>query len=527
MPGGVGRRVQPFTVGTKLSVPLPARQADLPKMRRSSDDHCPSSSFSFLLCSPSQEALHRAPAGHSSTARSEQREEEEKEERGVEADQTSASRSVRKITISTAREERHGSTVGGQDEAGSTSESNANSNNNSSNSHKAKGRPEIVSVNSRYQMDCQFKVYLGSKDPEAGGDLQQSTTEKCFPHKHEGRPREEEGHSWSISMLSSKDPPPETQATIASTRGHETTDSTTADQDLSVSHMTAQYNRECMQMLAWLKGHLTVMLDLPEIIDWDTLESAQKSHVALECEILANSAGIEVVRSEGRNLIQDCCQPTSQVKEILGELERLWAELRRFHQDKEALLEETEKALKVLGELSDIKDFLQFAEATLLDSTPENNVQMIRTILEELKHLETEMWSSSAKLQTLREKRDLFPRRNYFLLEKIEMKIEAADRRFNSLEIRLERRAADLKNSLAIAELLQDMQQEPVCYPFCNLPPTYSDISYVVPSEQEEAIQPLVPVLPFNEIMADLQSKVDDLTFVYIEINLLQFCPFT
>uniref|UniRef100_UPI00398E9CEB spectrin alpha chain, non-erythrocytic 1-like n=1 Tax=Pristiophorus japonicus TaxID=55135 RepID=UPI00398E9CEB len=197
-----------------------------------------------------------------------------------------------------------------------------------------------------------------------------------------------------------------------------------------------------------------------EVIDWESLQSAQKLQAALECEILANSTRIEVFRSVGRSLIEDSCQPSSQVEEMLGELEGRWGELKRYHQDMETLLEEAEKALEVLGELSDIEDVLEHAETTLPDCTPESDVPMIRKVLQEQRLLESEVWASGAKLQTLRENRHSFPIRNHLLFAKIERKIEAADGRFRSLESELDGRVSNLKNSLALAELLKELREE-------------------------------------------------------------------
>uniref|UniRef100_UPI00398F68B2 spectrin beta chain, non-erythrocytic 5-like n=1 Tax=Pristiophorus japonicus TaxID=55135 RepID=UPI00398F68B2 len=275
MPGGVSRRVQPFTVGTRLSAPWVPWQALPPGAQRGGDDQAPPSS-SLLPRPPLGLSQRPAPATRDAIASS-----------GEEEGEAGVSRAIRKISISTSPEGDRRGPAEGPGQAAATSHSNANNNNSSSRRHAATAGPHIISFNSRSPPHSRLKVHLRSKDPEAAGERRQSPTEKCFPHKDEGRPREEEGPDWSVSRLSGINSLPEAQVSISRQeggrrRGLEATAGAVPEGHPTLRHVTAQYNRERVQAEAWIRGKLHDLKDGCDtethlLQDWDQLAQTLQS----------------------------------------------------------------------------------------------------------------------------------------------------------------------------------------------------------------------------------------------------------
>ncbi|MBN3324318.1 SPTN5 protein, partial [Atractosteus spatula] len=338
MSESIVRKIQPFTIGTKLSVPsvpkcpdfaesyLPSQTLDNCKMQHNLNDQ-----VSLYL---GQSQMHPSTSQFSPVAarvmQVERRPEEMVEEDHLNRNAvspTSASRSIKKITISGSTEAPgdRGATVAHCTKVAPVSKTeNINNNNNIA----FKPLPRIVGVTCENKPNSQFKVFLrkeadldtGSKERSNGGSSGlQSLREKTPSICQNAEPRAVLPRKESLKM--------EIQSyghveTPSSERVH------TQQNECSLTQLNAQFNREILQAEAWIKGKLRDLKDGCSVQrcplqDWE--EVAQ----TLQRDLKDFENTLIQLNQMGEQLI--CRQnPTAdQVKKQLSQLKDQWHLLRQ------------------------------------------------------------------------------------------------------------------------------------------------------------------------------------------------------
>ncbi|XP_015218111.2 spectrin beta chain, non-erythrocytic 5 isoform X5 [Lepisosteus oculatus] len=339
MSESIVRKIQPFTIGTKLSVPsvpkcpdfaesyLPSQTLDNCKMQHNLNDQ-----VSLYL---GQSQMHPSASQFSPVAarvmQVERRPEEMVEEDHLNRNAvspTSASRSIKKITISGSTEAPgdRGATVAHCSKVAPVSKTENINNNN--NNIAFKPLPRIVGVSCENKPNSQFKVFLrkeadldtGSKERSNGGSSGlQSLKEKTPSICQNAEPRAVLPRKESLKM--------EIQSyghveTPSSERVH------TQRSECSLTQLNAQFNREILQAEAWIKGKLRDLKDGCSVQrcplqDWE--EVAQ----TLQRDLKDFENTLIQLNQMGEQLI--CRQnPTAdQVKKQLSQLKDQWQLLRQ------------------------------------------------------------------------------------------------------------------------------------------------------------------------------------------------------
>uniref|UniRef100_W5NFV8 PH domain-containing protein n=1 Tax=Lepisosteus oculatus TaxID=7918 RepID=W5NFV8_LEPOC len=324
MSESIVRKIQPFTIGTKLSVPsvpkcpdfaesyLPSQTLDNCKMQHNLNDQ-----VSLYL---GQSQMHPSASQFSPVAarvmQVERRPEEMVEEDHLNRNAvspTSASRSIKKITISGSTEAPgdRGATVAHCSKVAPVSKTENINNNN--NNIAFKPLPRIVGVSCENKPNSQFKVFL-RKEADLDTGSKERTTEKENAEPRAVLPRKE-----SLKM--------EIQSyghveTPSSERVH------TQRSECSLTQLNAQFNREILQAEAWIKGKLRDLKDGCSVQrcplqDWE--EVAQ----TLQRDLKDFENTLIQLNQMGEQLI--CRQnPTAdQVKKQLSQLKDQWQLLRQ------------------------------------------------------------------------------------------------------------------------------------------------------------------------------------------------------
>nr|XP_014351384.1 PREDICTED: spectrin beta chain, non-erythrocytic 1-like [Latimeria chalumnae] len=212
--------------------------------------------------------------------------------------------------------------------------------------------------------------------------------------------------------------------------------------------------------LSWLKENVTLTTQVCLIETAEGLETARRSQAALENEILSNRTRIESIKMEGRNLTQSKQTGNGEAEGILREIEELWEDLKKKHQESETKLRETEKVLELLDNLREMERWLEQQEGLLPDPASLKNLEAIKKALKETSILTTEVSSRMSKLRSVGGEMEKLLTLRQFLVEKFRRKMEDVEEKCSSVTDRLESRMSDLKDSLILSEFLQNVQAE-------------------------------------------------------------------
>nr|XP_026650930.1 spectrin beta chain, non-erythrocytic 1 isoform X5 [Zonotrichia albicollis] len=149
-----------------------------------------------------------------------------------------------------------------------------------------------------------------------------------------------------------------------------------------------------------------------------------------------------------------------QVEAMLRELEELWEDLQRRHQENGVVLQEIDKALRLVGELDQAERWLQDVAGSLLEPAAMRSPAELRQDLEEMSRLEKQLLLCGLKLQALREEAASEAPTEHEGARKMQRKVEMVEEKLAHVQAALRHRAADLRDSLVLSEFLQDLQEE-------------------------------------------------------------------
>ncbi|KAK2531617.1 Capn11 [Columba guinea] len=187
--------------------------------------------------------------------------------------------------------------------------------------------------------------------------------------------------------------------------------------------------------------------------DVESLEAAQT-----QWELLNSSSSPGAVVLEGQAPGGPPGSP--QVEAMLRELGELWEDLQRKHQENGAMLQEIDKALRLVGELDQAERWLQSVAGSLSEPATMRSPAELRQDLEETGQLERQLVLCGLKLQALREEVVGEPPTEHDGARKMQRKVEMVEEKLAHVQAALRRRAADLRDSLVLSEFLQDLQEE-------------------------------------------------------------------
>ncbi|KAL9863941.1 uncharacterized protein GJ701_001884 isoform 2-T2 [Geothlypis trichas] len=149
-----------------------------------------------------------------------------------------------------------------------------------------------------------------------------------------------------------------------------------------------------------------------------------------------------------------------QVEAMLRELSELWEDLQRRHQENGVVLQEIDKALRLVGELDQAERWLQDVAGSLLEPAAMRSPAELRQDLEEMSRLEKQLLLCGLKLQALREEAAGEAPTEHEGTRKMQRKVEIVEEKLAHVQAALRHRAADLRDSLVLSEFLQDLQEE-------------------------------------------------------------------
>ncbi|XP_053160357.1 uncharacterized protein LOC128348748 isoform X3 [Hemicordylus capensis] len=172
-----------------------------------------------------------------------------------------------------------------------------------------------------------------------------------------------------------------------------------------------------------------------------------------------------------------------QMEDALEELENLWAELKRRHQENGVALREIDTALRLVGELEEAECWLGTVTDLLSEPTAMKNLDDLHEDLQKINSLENQGVVWSIKLRALQEEVQMEPSPEHTAAAMIQRKMERVEEkppsfqkgfpsrhgsdldllssaRLAYMQEALQRRASDLNDSLVLTEFLQNVQLE-------------------------------------------------------------------
>ncbi|XP_033000442.1 uncharacterized protein LOC117044110 isoform X4 [Lacerta agilis] len=213
---------------------------------------------------------------------------------------------------------------------------------------------------------------------------------------------------------------------------------------------------------------------------WEIWKDIQRSQ-----EGSTDSPGKEAITSDGRRRrkkllwhsnalkdlpqqeahLQDFCQElhrwSPQMEDALGELEDLWEELRRRHQENGVALREIDTALRLVGEVEEAECWLETVLGLLSEpAAAAKNLDDLHGDLEKVGTLENQVEAWHIKLRALQEDMKMDSSSEHTAAAMIHRKMERVKEKFACVQEALQRRTSDLKDSLILTEFLQNVHME-------------------------------------------------------------------
>ncbi|KAM7385846.1 hypothetical protein PAMP_001901 [Pampus punctatissimus] len=363
MSESIVRKVQPFTIGTRLSVPAVPKCQDFAQsyLQSQSLDNCTlQHSLNSLYLSRSQVCAH-GPCLVSPIAKQVAPVKSEQEDLAAEdhlnqnvASPSAVSRSIKKITISGSKEQSENkvSVVPVQlSITGSTSENN-NNNNNITGSTTDPLVPRIVGVSCENKPKSQFKVLLKKDSSDDYQAMQGQTRMKL---------------NGEISV-------PESQKKAAQLTQSEGSAAVTCQSDC-FTQRNSLFNKEVMQAEAWIKGKLQDLKDGCNI-QRCPLQDWEEASQTLQRDLKDFENTLIQLNQMGEQLICKLNPTSDLVKKQLSQLRDQW------HSLKQTAANQT----RALGGAKNLQEFNKKVDK-LEAWIKEKDEQLYRNLHEEINHL--------------------------------------------------------------------------------------------------------------------------------------------
>ncbi|XP_048152341.1 uncharacterized protein LOC125322593 isoform X2 [Corvus hawaiiensis] len=258
----------------------------------------------------------------------------------------------------------------------------------------------------------------------------------------------------------------------------------------------------------------------------------------MQKEPLAPSSSARAVLLEGP--AQGRPPGSPQVEAMLRELGQLWEDLQRKHQENGVVLQEIDKALRLVGELDQAERWLQAVAGLLVEPATMRSPVELRQDLEEMGQLEKQLLLCGLKLQALREEAAGESPTEHEGARKMQRKVEMVEDKLAHVQAALRRRAADLRDSLVLSEFLQDLQEEearsqqgsaapgsgrcgsqgsfPLHSAQAEQPPSSEDMSHPL-GELQEAVEMLNDAAKERERVMEVAAETESLERLVAEVS--------
>ncbi|GLD56143.1 uncharacterized protein AKAME5_000853000 [Lates japonicus] len=397
MSESIVRKVQPFTIGTRLSVPAVPKCQDFTQsyLQSPSLDNCTlQHNLNSLYLSRSQVCAHGpclvspivkqvAPMKHNQ----EHMAAEDHLNQNV-ASPSAVSRSIKKITISGKERSENKITVGPAQLSitGSTSENNNNNNNVTSTSDPH--LPRIVGVSCENKPNSQFKVLLRK---DSGSDEFQPT---------HGQTRLKLNGDKSVQQISV----PESQRKESHLHTQNEASAAVTSQSDCFTQRNSLFNKEVLQAEAWIKGKLQDLKDGCNIQrcplqDWEeasqtlqrdlkdfenTLIQLNQMGEQLICKLNPTSDLVKKQLSQLRDQWQTLKQMAANQKRALGGAKNLQEFNKKVDKLEAWIKEKQEEEQSLVNVLGENVDKMQLTRR-ILDLKQDE--QLYRNLHEEINHL--------------------------------------------------------------------------------------------------------------------------------------------
>ncbi|KAJ7340935.1 hypothetical protein JRQ81_004222 [Phrynocephalus forsythii] len=149
-----------------------------------------------------------------------------------------------------------------------------------------------------------------------------------------------------------------------------------------------------------------------------------------------------------------------QVEDAFEELEDLWAELKRRHQENGVALREIDMALRLVGELEEAECWLGTVADLLSEPTATKGVDDLRGELQKIGILAKQAGTWSMKLQALQKEMQVEASSERTAAAMIQRKMERVNEKLGHVQENLQQRALGLHDSLVLMEFLQNVRLE-------------------------------------------------------------------
>uniref|UniRef100_A0A8C4IKA7 PH domain-containing protein n=1 Tax=Dicentrarchus labrax TaxID=13489 RepID=A0A8C4IKA7_DICLA len=237
--------------------------------------------------------------------------------------------------------------------------------------------------------------------------------------------------------------------------------------------------------LSWLKDNVSMATQVCSVVSFEGLEAARRCQHALEQEILANRARIEVVKREGRGLVRAQHPGSAKIEEFLGQLEVLWEELRRRHQRNAVFLQASEelgfRVVKVLQALGSLEAWLESVELSMKESALAGDPETMSMAERESCLLEKEVAERSLELSALRQEVDRLHGHSHPHTRGLPARMEEVERKYHRVQNALTQQNSELQDTRMLTEFLERVEleesQEPSGSQYSLGQPLHSEIS--------------------------------------------------
>jgi spectrin beta len=177
-------------------------------------------------------------------------------------------------------------------------------------------------------------------------------------------------------------------------------------------------------------------------------------------ELAANRAELARLKKVGAEMIYDGMATEAEVARILDPLEADWSRLESMASDRGDQLAQEEQRIGLMAAIREANAKMDELEAKLADGTRGRDLRGVKELLKQKSHAEQEIQQLDVKLADIRGRAHEMDGNGHFAAEELMEQVDQLLSRFQRLQSPLERRKAELEESLRWHQLAFDADVE-------------------------------------------------------------------
>lgn len=219
------------------------------------------------------------------------------------------------------------------------------------------------------------------------------------------------------------------------------------------------FERDSDELNSWINEKFKIAQS-EEYLDPSNLQAKQQKHANFEAELGTHYPRIEALCANGQQLVKENHYADSKIDEKIKSIMKQWDKLVSATEEKNGKLKEAIEGQTFHRNLDDVELWLSECEVQLANEDLGKDLTSVQNLQKKLKDLEADILARKDRFESIQNATNAFDQNNHFDKANIIRRKDQLVGKYSSLFAPIQARKQKLAESLALQQLLRDIEDE-------------------------------------------------------------------